>query len=64
MRPTLAPITPALITRSALSWPGRVISGWMGRGGDEEGRKGEERKGKERVVHEGFSEGISGGELE
>lgn len=48
----------ALITRSALSWPGRVISGWMGRGGLDE-----ERKGKERVVHEGFSEGISGGEL-
>lgn len=58
--------TPLITPRSALSWPGRVISGWMvGR----EGRRGEarlelERKGREgKVLCASFSEGISGGEL-
>lgn len=46
----------ALITpRSALSRPGRVISGWM----VGKGRRG----GKERCCSASFSEGISGGEL-
>lgn len=47
--------TPLITPRSALSWPGRVISG----------KRGSEARteGKERCCGASFSEGISGGEL-